>query len=199
MANESTVATETRTGLDSIATLRLYPSFEGVRVMRSFAIRIWEGEGDDKKLVPDPLKRKFEISAPVPKDEKECQKMYGRSLTGEGSLAANGARQATYDADNDPRLSIAEAVQKGTDLQSDEFTTALTREFEEALRAGPKVRESKAREIKAKAREADDMEAKTGLTPSQMQSLYTRAIETKKPIPTVLKEMRAEGLLPQVE
>lgn len=198
MAENGTAnASDEPRGLESISTLILYPAFTGARIVRGMALRIWKGEGDDRKLAADPDRRKIEISLPIPSSDEECVQFYGRPMVGENSMMAAAASQASYGPDGDIRLNFAEAIEAGTNIEDDAFLEAQRTELEKGLQSGPKVRESKARENKQKVAAVDRAEKETGFSFDQQQLIFKTALETGMPMPDVIKKLRKEGTLPK--
>lgn len=147
---------ETKKAVEYIGiAVRLYPgvSGKGDRVTRDIRLKE-QGE-------------KFEVTMPFPTDDDECKKLYNVDLE---TLARHGLRQLSYDTDTDAYNVIAENLAAG--YKASEFADSVKGSLETAF-FSERARKATGG-VKAKAAEAKQAEADTGMTLAQMVA-YVKA------------------------
>ncbi len=130
------------------------------------SIRLFPGTTGKGDLVHRDIRmkenaEKFEVTMPFPVDDAESMNLYNVDIE---TLARHGLRQLSYDCDTDAYNVIAENLAAG--YKAAEFSDAVKNSLETAF-FSERARKATGG-AKAKAKEAKDAEAATGMTLAQM-------------------------------
>lgn len=124
---------------------------EGKKELTSISLILFEGLADDlpkrnRDIRIGDEENKFTITFPVPSTDEEAKDFYNCGIQ---DLVADGARQRTYDADNNVRTLIIDKRDAGIDPNDyadqvkDLLETALTTDKAKKVSEAKKIKEAK--------------------------------------------------------